>query len=215
MQLRLIALSALSTVFWVGSASAGIIATFSDFSSFKAATSQNQVVEDFEAQATGKRGQLLDLAQVRIENVVVGSNELFIAPDGQTNFGPDASPSFTANTKVLTGNGADVFDIFFKNPTSAFGFDTYVNSISPGEMVSVFDLNDTLLGAYQISHAANVVGFFGVTANEVIGRVRFDSGGGASLNTGIDNIVTGVVPEPASLSLLLLGFAAGVRARRA
>lgn len=104
----------------------------------------------------------MHLAELTVNNIPPNGNRLFISSNGQDNFGPANSNSFEANTRVLTGNGDDKFEIVFDLPTEAVGFDTCVTSLAPAEQVQVFGVGNTVPGTFELTHAANVIGFFGV-----------------------------------------------------
>ena len=100
---------------------------------------------------------------------------------------------------VLAVSGNEDFSLTFDVPVHAVGFDTSRNGLGP---VSI-GLSGASggLGSYTLDHPGNVVGFLGITSDVAIQTLRWTATGGESINTGMSNIVTGIVtvPEPGSV----------------
>ncbi len=128
-----------------------------------------------------------------------------ITRPGYRNYGVPITES-----SILTANGDEDFMVEFGTPTTALGFNTYLNVFGPAT-IQIFG-SGGLLDTFILQHDPTTVGFFGVLADENITSIRWTTVHGGRINTGIDNIVQGTgivqesVPEPSSvISLLLLG----------
>jgi hypothetical protein len=146
---------------------------------------------------------------VTYATAVAGGN-VWVTGHPYTNFGvsvPDAT--------VLTANRNEDFTlgITFDAAVTAVGFDTYLNQYGP---VTIQIHNSEGWTSTILSHAYTEVGFFGVTSNSSIDRIRWTAIGGQTVNTGIDNVQIGcVVPVPAAVLLGMIGLsAAGVGLRK-
>jgi site-specific recombinase XerC len=103
----------------------------------------------------------------------------------------------TLTSNVLTATGDEVFEFSFAQPPTAVGFNTITNFSTSKPILTVFDINESLLGTYTLNQPADTFGFVGITANAPIGKIRWTGFEGGIKDTGIDNIRTGLVlPEP-------------------
>jgi hypothetical protein len=127
---------------------------------------------------------------------------VYLAAAGADNF---ATPPILST--VLTANGDEDFAVDFGSPASAVGFDTYTNDFGPA-VIKIYGMNG-LLDTFSLAQDSTKVGFFGVVASEPISRIRWTTTDGFAVNTGIDNIRLGMVPEPATSSLMLAGLLVG------
>ena len=175
---------------------------YTDLAAFDAA-SQTSLVEDFEL-ASPKNTPLATLTTNGITFVGLAGipfPNVYVASPGFTNFGVAVTTS-----SVLTANGAEDFrfELQLSSPSTAVGFDTYLNGYGPAA-VEVHG-SGGLLGTYTLSHDPATIGFFGATAGEPIYKIRWTTVGGQTVNTGIDNIRLGnVVPAPGGLVLVSIG----------
>ena len=114
----------------------------------------------------------------------------------------------TSNVLTVSGN-EDILMSFGGLAARAMGFDSFTNRFA-APVVSVYDLDDLLIGSYVLTQGTNSAGFVGITADVVIGSVRWLATGGNIKDTAIDNIRVGArtIPEPATWALVLLCLAA-------
>jgi hypothetical protein len=187
-------------------ASHAAVMFFTDVNDFDAVT-ETTLVEDFEdftqkdrllPSFVSNNNTYTGLAGGPFPNVAVSS-------PGYRNYGVPITES-----SILTANGDEDFTVEFGTPTTALGFDTYLNPFGPAT-IQVFG-SGGLLDSFVLQHDPTQVGFFGVLADENITSMRWTTTQGGVLNTGIDNIVQGTgivqesVTEPSSvISLLALG----------
>ena len=182
--------------------SQGAVVFYTDVVSFDAA-SNTTLVEDFEA-FVPKNTILANF--VSNGNTYTGlagapGANVFVAAAGFTNFGVPITTS-----TVLTANGDEDFTVDFGSPSTAVGFDTYLNRFGSAT-VQVFG-SGGLLDTFILSHDPTMIGFLGITSTESITSIRWTTVLGRTINTGIDNILQGTaVPEPTTLLLLGLGLA--------
>jgi hypothetical protein len=142
----------------------------------------------------------------------VPAPNVWIASAGYPNFGAGVG---ITTSKVLTANGDESFVVTFATPVSAFGFDAYFNGLG-STFLKVFN------GAVQVDGlttpgALDFKGHIGVAGVGAISSFSWATTAGGSLNTGLDNLTTAPVPEPAAVWMMALGLAAvagGLRARR-
>ncbi len=111
----------------------------------------------------------------------IGSHNVWVSSPGYTNYGVSETKS-----SILTATGDENFSISFSTPVTAVGFDTYLNSYGPAT-VKVSGAGG-LLDTFSLSHNPTQVGFLGITSTEAITSIQWTTTGGASVNTGIDNI---------------------------
>ena len=190
----------------ISPASDAAVMFFTDINDFNAVT-ETTLVEDFEdfehklqtlPSFVSNNNTYIGLAGSYFPNVVV-------APPQYFGFGMPSIPS-----SVLSANGDEDFLVEFGIPTTALGFDTYLNHYGPAT-IQVFS-SEGLLDTFILQHDPKEVGFFGVLADQKISSIRWTTVLGSNINTGIDNIVQGTeivqksVPEPSyAISLLALG----------
>lgn len=205
-QLFEIYLPAAGLVFALTATSVADVTVFTDQVLFDAAT-VTTLVEDFEA--------------VEPKNTALGSFE----SNGNTYTGLGGAPfpnvyvitaglSFVPpnTSSVLTGNGVEDYRVDLGTPSEAVGFDTYLNAAGPAtvEVHGAGGLLDTIIH----SHDPAVIGFLGITATEPITAIRWTTMGGNVIDTGIDNLRQGVVPEPTTLGVFVAGGLAMIYRRR-
>ncbi|GAH48455.1 unnamed protein product, partial [marine sediment metagenome] len=174
---------------------------YTDFASFDAVT-QTTLVEDFES-VFPKDTPLSSFVSNGITYTGLAGTpfpNVWVASPGYTNFGLPVTLS-----SVLTSNGPEdfTFDLNLGTPSTAIGFDTYLNASGP----ATIEIHDSggLLGTFSLNHDPTQVGFFGVTASELICKIRWTTTGGERVNTGIDNVRIGaVIPAPGAILLLRL-----------
>ena len=174
---------------------------YTDLASFDAAAGST-LVEDFE-NVTPKDTPLASFVSNGITYIGLAGNKtpnVWVASPGYTNFGVNPT-----TTSVLTATGPEdiVVEMTFVGPVLAIGFDTYLNGVGPAA-IEVHGV-DGLLGTFSLSHDPTTIGFFGVTADEAIQKIRWTTVGGERINTGIDNVRLSVVPAPGALLLGGLG----------
>jgi hypothetical protein len=179
---------------------------FTDATAFGLVTSTT-LVEDFEAFLPKDTALASFVSNGNTYTGLAGSPtpNVWVASAGYTNFGVPVTGS-----AVLTANGDEDFRIDLGIPSTAVGFDTYLNGLGPAS-VQVFGASG-LLGTFALTGDPTVVGFLGIVSDEAITQLRWTTTGGGQINTGIDNLVQGSpIPEPASLMLLAAGLATGWR----
>jgi len=158
---------------------------YTGLEAFQGATA-SVVVEDFES---------VEPKDVRVTSFVSHGNtytgqggeptpNVVVASPGYTNFGIPVTTS-----SILTASGNDDFTVTFGAPSTAVGFDTYVNAFGP-ITIRLFGATG-LLDTHSLSHDATKVGFFGAVASEPITSVRWTGQNGSVVNTGIDTIRQG------------------------
>jgi len=168
---------------------------YTDFASFDAVTDIS-LVETFNS-VFPKDTALASFVSQGIMYAGVGSTNVWVTSYPYPNFGvavPDAT--------VLTATGPEDFSVELNlgSPGTAIGFDTYLNAYGPAT-IEVHG-SGGLLGTYSLNHDPTQVGFFGVTANELIYKIRWTTTGGETVNTGIDNVRIGaVIPAPGAILL--------------
>lgn len=108
-------------------------------------------------------------------------NNLYIIDGTYTNTNPRPT------SRMLTGNGADDFDLTPPAGTYGLGFDTITNASAP-PVVTVSAPDGTVLLSYTLTQAPNTAGFVGFFSDTPIGKVRWQATGGATQNTAIDNV---------------------------
>lgn len=126
---------------------------------------------------------------------------VFVASAGYNNFGAGVG---TTTSSVLTANGDEHFlaGVVSGNWT-ALGFDVYLNGLGPAS-VEFFN-GATSLGLVSFA-SGDGIAFAGITSDLPVTSFEFVSTLGGRVNTGIDNVLTGSVPDGGS-SAILLGLA--------
>lgn len=205
-------LSALAAVAAV-SARAALI-SYSDLASFTGANT-TVVVEDFESAAIPHDVAMSSFTHNGITftgDAGVRTHNVWDASAGYVNFSVPITTS-----SVLTANGDENILMTFSSPSTAVGFDTYLNFYGPATITV------TLVGGgsqvYTFNQDPTKVGFWGVSSDDAaIASVRWATVNGGLINTGIDNIragaPSGAVPEPSTLALVTLGGCAALVAMR-
>ena len=187
----------------LASSSYGYITVYTDLASWEAALTTTTLVEDFESVAvkdtplasfTSNGNTYIALAGVPSPNVWVSS-------PGYTNFGVPVTAS-----SVLTANGDENFIVLFGSPSTAVGFDTYVNDPAQfGPFQVTVHSQYGFLEEFDLSYDSTTVGFCGIVSSHPIHTIRWQTFGGAEVNTGIDNIRQGHAPAPGAMVLCTIG----------
>ena len=187
---------------------------FTDQATFTAAAPATVLIENFEDSPLASRdislpgysGPGAEISFVPYDGSP-GPN-LVIASAGYTNFGAGLNPT---TSTILTASGNEDFEGFLTSPTSALGFNVFLND-SP---YTVTFLNGVIvLGTLTYDNplvAGDNFGFAGITSDTPITSFRVTAVNGGVINTGVDNIVVAAsapVPEPATWAMMLLGFGA-------
>lgn len=120
------------------------------------------------------------------------SPNVYVVSAGANNFGAGVG---TTTSSILSANGDEDFTATFSTSYTAIGFDSYLNGLGAAT-VKVFN-GSTLLATYTYASSVDTKEYLGIVSTSPITSIRWTSTLGASLNTGIDNISVGAVPEPA------------------
>jgi len=179
---------------------------YTDATAFDAA-SNILITEGFESAAPeDKDVALASFTSQGITYAGVGGKNVWIASPGYDNFG--VKPLTTSSILTATGEEDFTFSMQLSFPTTAVAFDTYLNFNEEATIKVFTGTPDSyvLIGTKTIEHEPTVVGFFGATSLQPITMIQWTTLGGASENTGIDNVQVGyVVPAPGALLLGAVG----------
>lgn len=113
---------------------------------------------------------------------------------------------------VVSNTFVNGLDLLYTGGAAAFG-GRVIDALGPqtGVMITVYDLNNNVLGSMNVLGDAGGTNFTGIiSAGRAIGRVNLQSGGAE----GMDDVQAWVVPAPASVALLALGGLVATRRRR-
>jgi len=170
---------------------------------------------DFEATTAGFVVDPFTEDGITFHNLAGGA--LYIAPAHAAATNPDTT------SQVLEANGDENFQIALSSGLSfgAIGFEFYSNAYGP-TVFSLFSAGGGLIGSFTSTQAPNTLAFIGFGSTDPIAYVRNQVDRGYVENTAIDNVLvgaaraeTGVVPEPATWAMMIIGFgAAGSMIRR-
>ena len=160
------------------------------------------LLEDFEA-VIPKDTALLSFASngVTYTGAQATSPNVWVASAGYTNFGVPVTMS-----SVLTSDGNEDFTMDLSaNPTTAVGFDVYLNGLG-AVTTQWYGNGSNLLVTVVDARDSGVVRFLGLTADEPIYSIRWTAFGGETINTGLDNVYVGtIIPAPGAILLCALG----------
>ncbi len=198
----------LSLMLTITSASGfGATVFYDNLAEFDTVTS-TELVEDFEGDSLTRDRRIGAFTSNGITftptNSAPFSPNLVVTSPGYTNFGVALTDS-----SLLSASGDENFSLTFSDAVFEVGFDSYVNGRAA--TVSIFGENG-LIDTFSVEHNRSEVGFVGITSTDAITSVLWQSVGGRTINTGIDNIRLGNVaatPIPAAAWLFgsfLMGF---------
>jgi hypothetical protein len=201
-------------------AAAAQVTTFTSSTDFHAANPDAVLIEDFEdvplairdariPSYLGPNGLIgfLALPSIPYEPNVV------VAGPGYYNFGAGLNP--TSSTILTSSNNEDILGIL-QVPVTSLGFDLFLNDVPA--TLSFFN-GDTLLATLAFDTPpvfGQNLAFAGIYSAEGVTSFEWHATNGERINTGIDNIYAGPipdllpnsVPEPATWAMMLFGFGA-------
>jgi len=159
------------------------------------------LVEDFEA-VVPKNTALPSFTHngITYAGTQATNPNVWVASSGYTNFGVPVTTS-----SVLTSTGPEDFVVDLSAfDYTAIAFDAYLNNLGP-VVVEVYGSAPTPIMTISDGRGAGMW-FTGITTDEPITSIHWTSVGGASVNTGIDNLLVGyAVPAPDVILLCALG----------
>ena len=130
---------------------------------------------------------------------------VWLATPPYPNFGLGVSPTTSI---ILTANGNEGFLATLSAPRRALGFNVFLNDLpfkvtflgTDGPLVINYDTPPVL---------GNNLGFAGIVSTGIVTGFQIQAINGQNINTGVDNVrAGGVVPEPATWAMMILGFGA-------
>ena len=194
-----------------GSAQAGVT-VYTSFAAFEQAA-QVQQTATFDGVAEQRIFTSLVDGGVKISPL---SRDLYITSPGETL----ERNIVTFPTAALSADGDENFDFRLASGLAfgAIGLDYATNSYGP-PVLSLYAPDGALIGAFSVPIAPQHLGFFGLISTTPIGYARSIVDRGYIEDSAVDNVRIGVavdgVPEPASWTMMILGFAtAGLLLRR-
>ncbi len=154
------------------------VTVYTDAATFTIDTNAG-VVADFEGRSTGPTGSFAQGGVTFMSHPPL--DNLYIIDGTFLNTNPLPA------SQALTGNGVDDFDLLAPAGTYGFGFDTITNDAAP-PVVTVYDADGSVLISYTLTQGPNTAGFVGFLSTTPIAKVRWQTEGGESINTAIDNV---------------------------
>ena len=204
---------AATAAFGLAGTAQAAITVYNDQASFTGAAGPVIVIEDFEdappasrdvqlSSYTGPGGEITFTA---ITSFPIAPNVVIATPP-YNNFGAGVNPT---TSTILTASGNENFEGVLTAPTSALGFNVFLND-SPFSVE--FFSGATPLGTLTYDSppvAGDNLGFAGIISDIPITRFVVLAVNGEQINTGVDNIrVAAAIPEPGTWAMMLIGFGA-------
>jgi hypothetical protein len=200
----------------ISSPASAALTFYTTQASFQAAVPSATVIEDFEAFLPKDVGLATIVTPTITANPIAGgAGNVFVSSPGYNNYDP---AGVLTTSSILTASGDEAFEVLLASAASAVGMNVYLNDFGPATLE--YYSGATLLGSYTFTATPsdktdNWVYFGALSSSAPITRFTWISTQGGLLNTGIDNIATGAIPEPSTWVLMLVGFGlAGAAMRR-